>query len=459
MNIYLHVEVSGRELDSKLLLAVLAASKGHEVIVSSLGPIIKGLNFKILSPGIFHTKSLTPGKDKIDRHQKIVDKGFKITSIDEESGVDSYGYDKFAKSRYSDFTIQQSSAVFGWGSEDTNTLKKFYVKNSHKIHKTGSPRADLWKPFFFDYWEAPRRMPKKSFLLVSTNQICTNMQSFHEWVKSLKDGGYFERDKDYFKNVFYGMAEDYKKLYEFIEAIKYLAKHNNGYDVVLRPHPRDNVKAWEIFFEGFLNVHIVREDSITTWVKNSFAVMHNGCTTAIEATISNKPILTYIPFEMNYKFIKGDLANQLGHIVKSKEKLLIKTNEIFNDLKIKKQNKAELKISDALSQKIYIDNNELASEKIVKIWESLDDKNLSCSNNWTKFYWLLKVMKYTRVPRRILGKMFPKKFKTFKENHKFPPINKNYISERISRLQKLLSIEEKIECKILSDRTILIKKI
>ena len=101
MNIYLHVEVSGRELDSKLLLAVLAASKGHEVIVSSLGPIIKGLNFKILSPGIFHTKSLTPGKDKIDRHQKIVDKGFKITSIDEESGVDSYGYDKFAKSRYS----------------------------------------------------------------------------------------------------------------------------------------------------------------------------------------------------------------------------------------------------------------------------------------------------------------------------------------------------------------------
>ena len=34
MNIYLHVEISSRELDSKLLLATLAASRGHDIIVS-----------------------------------------------------------------------------------------------------------------------------------------------------------------------------------------------------------------------------------------------------------------------------------------------------------------------------------------------------------------------------------------------------------------------------------------
>ena len=58
MNIYLHVEVSVRELDSKLLLAVLAASKGHQVILSSMGEIIKGLKMGALTPGIFHSKSL-----------------------------------------------------------------------------------------------------------------------------------------------------------------------------------------------------------------------------------------------------------------------------------------------------------------------------------------------------------------------------------------------------------------
>ena len=40
MNIYLHVEISSRELDSKLLLATLAASRGHDVIVSDLAGIL-----------------------------------------------------------------------------------------------------------------------------------------------------------------------------------------------------------------------------------------------------------------------------------------------------------------------------------------------------------------------------------------------------------------------------------
>ena len=43
MNIYIHVELSPRELDSKLLLATLAASRGHDVVVSDMEVIEKGL--------------------------------------------------------------------------------------------------------------------------------------------------------------------------------------------------------------------------------------------------------------------------------------------------------------------------------------------------------------------------------------------------------------------------------
>ena len=59
MNIYIHLEVSVRELDSKLLQGVIAASRGHEVIISDEESIVKGLERKFLKPGIFHTKSLT----------------------------------------------------------------------------------------------------------------------------------------------------------------------------------------------------------------------------------------------------------------------------------------------------------------------------------------------------------------------------------------------------------------
>ena len=63
------------------------------------------------------------------------------------------------------------------------------------------------------------------------------------------------------------MSEDYKKLYEFIDAIKYLAKNNNGYDIILRPHPAENIKAWEIFLKNIPNVSVIRQNSITAWVR------------------------------------------------------------------------------------------------------------------------------------------------------------------------------------------------
>ena len=46
MNIYQHVENVVRELDSKLLLATLAAARGHQVIVSDLESIEKGIKKK-----------------------------------------------------------------------------------------------------------------------------------------------------------------------------------------------------------------------------------------------------------------------------------------------------------------------------------------------------------------------------------------------------------------------------
>ena len=37
------------------------------------------------------------------------------------------------------------------------------------------------------------------------------------------------------------------------------------------------------------NVHVIRDGPINVWIKNAFAVMHNSCTSALEATIQKKP--------------------------------------------------------------------------------------------------------------------------------------------------------------------------
>ena len=73
MNIYILVEITSRELDGKLLIAVLAAARGHQVILSDLEGIVKGTEKGILAPGIFHTKSLTPTDYKLKNHQFFIE--------------------------------------------------------------------------------------------------------------------------------------------------------------------------------------------------------------------------------------------------------------------------------------------------------------------------------------------------------------------------------------------------
>lgn len=461
MNIYQHVEHAARELDSKLLIATIAAARGHQVVISDLEVIEKGIRRGVLTPGIFHTKSLTPGEAKIARHQAIIDNGSLISSIDEEAGLIEHGYDRWAKFRYSDHTIGQSTAVFSWGTEDADALKKFYPKHSAKIYKTGSPRVDLWKSLFYNYWELPRGVPKKPYLLVVSNMSYANYQKpFHSIISSNRKGGHFKRDPKLFIKNFEVAAEDYRKTAAFIEGVQHLTKHNNGYDIVLRPHPNENIESWKIYLEGVPNVHVIRVGSITAWVRNAFAVMHNSCTTALEATVSQKPLVTYIPFQQKHGY---ELPNGLGYCVKSKEELLNKVNSLFDEMKYDSTKKFEKSIPENVYKKIHLDEKELASEKMIKIWESLADNNnnLSRPNNWTRFKMFIMFMKFRGVIGRLLQKIFTKKFSqagSKKENFKFDPFEQNDIIDRVNKLRHILGIKVRIDCKILSDRTILIKR-
>lgn len=461
MNIYIHLEITARELDSKLLLAVLAASRGHSVIISNITEFNIGLKNKLFNPGIFHTKSLTPSDTKIYKHQKIIDNDFMITSIDEEHGLLEDDYEIFTKGRFSNESINQSSAIFGWGPKDSKLLKQIFPKHSSKIHNTGSPRADLWKPIFSEYWEVPKEIPKKPFLLVvSTMGLSNNIKPFFELVKSEKKAGYYQRDPSLFRDGFVGISEDYRLIHDFIKAIKHLSKYNNGYDIVVRPHPVENIDAWKTYLEDIPNVYVIREGSISPWVNNSFAVMQNGCTTAIEATISNKPVLSYVTFDQQYSRMLA--ANKIGYRVSSPKELLDKTNTLFNDVKSGLKTKRNKDIPEIIRQLMNLDNEELAAEKIIKVWESFSFNNHTGLSSWNliKFKSILKGLNFKKKIGDVLRKLFSdKKIKLEKENEKFLPLYSQDINERIRRLVQIIGVKEKIECTFISEKTIIIKRV
>ena len=153
----------------------------------------------MLKPGIFHTTSLAPSNDKILRHKKIKDNGSKITSIDEEGGLIDKGYDKFSKLRYSEKTLEQSAAVFGWGSEDTETLKEFTQISHKKYLILGLQEQICGDQIFLKYWGSPKNIPKRPYLLISSNMFSVSrFRPFYQNIEHLKNLGFFQRDPEFF---------------------------------------------------------------------------------------------------------------------------------------------------------------------------------------------------------------------------------------------------------------------
>ena len=411
MNIYLHIEILVRELDSNLLLACLAAKRGHQVLISNLSDLDTGIKMGLITPGIFHTKSLTPNNKNSESHQNLKDKGFSITSIDQEASLSDHGYDRFSKTRYSEKTIDQAAAVFVGDKRTMNSIKKFYPKFSSKIFMTGSPRVDLWSPTFHDYWNKPKTTSEKPFLLISSNMGLTDYTSWFDRVKFMREAGYVERDPDTYKREFTMRSDDYKRSIALIEAISHLGNNNDDkFDIIFRPHPTEDINGWKFLLDGIPNVKVIHEGSINKWVNSSFAVLHSGCTTALEATVSEKPLITFDPFKP--PLFLGQLANTLGHRVENLEDLLKTTNMFFDNYKKPINKKFLEKDFEKIKSKIFIDKDKLASEKIINLWESVFDEKNTKTINWRKLKFILMIKELRNNIGQKLKIFFHPKFQS-----------------------------------------------
>ncbi len=89
-----------------------------------------------------------------------------------------------------------------------------------------------------------------------------------------------------------------------------------------------------------------------------------------------------------------------------------------------------------------------------------DQKNFK-SINLTKFKFFIFKLRINRLAGDTL-KLFSSKFDslgTRKYNQKFPKFNIKEINERIEKFRKILKIENKLQCILLADRTIIIRKV
>jgi hypothetical protein len=65
--------------------------------------------------------------------------------------------------------------------------------------------------------------------------------------------------------------------------------------IVVRPHPSEDHDAWRREVAGLANVTVAFEGSVIPWIAGSDALIHNSCTTGVEAYLLGKPVIAYQP--------------------------------------------------------------------------------------------------------------------------------------------------------------------
>lgn len=376
MNIYIPIEVKVRELEGRTLLALTAAERGHRVLLGSkndtLIPAVQGK----LPAGVIHMKSLTPSDQMLDQLQQLKKNGFVVTSQDEESGLLDESYEKFAKIRYGHDSLKYADAVFGWGEFDIECLKKIYPEVASKMIATGSPRVDFWRPDFHGYFKADAKLQKwqeKPYLLVVSN-FGSVIRANKIWnvMARLREAGYFDRDPEMelFEYEYSGYM--LQLIGHFIKMIRKLAETYPEVNILIRPHPVEDEEAWDKMIGPFPNVHVFRDGSISGWIRGAKAIIHNGCTSALEAAVSGVPRIAYRPLPSHFE---REIPNQLSHEAFSIDEMIEKVSHAlegnFSKAEIMHDNEAHKK----LIKRLVNVEGVLGADRIVTAWESLENES------------------------------------------------------------------------------------
>lgn len=361
-SVFIPIEITSREYISKLLLSIELIKKGMPVIIGHKSPVIK-LAIKAKDPGIlFYKSTMAEGMESI--HKLLKDKKFGFVAQDEEAGIVYEDFKDFYKKRTSMESIDEMDIFFSWGEDDYNFLNERSYKNI--VKNCGALRACLWGDLGKKIYENEViNINKKygDYILLASNLV-----KFNSYLKKEEFKNHLSQYKFFNLNEFNKTFEVEKKIfYQYIELIKFLTKKLKK-KVIVRPHPSESKEYWEKALDGIKNVFVERKGEILTWILASKFVIQNNCTSAIEASTVNKPVITY--FEEKQDLIclsegKENIPNKLSIPIQGKNKLIENIeniNFIWNEDRFKEhremilsrklKNYGNTKAAEAIAQEI-----------------------------------------------------------------------------------------------------------
>ena len=98
----------------------------------------------------------------------------------------------------------------------------------------------------------------------------------------------------------------------YIELAHYLSDKFKNLNIIIRPHTDENLEFYKYVTRDIENIKINNLNNINSLIYSSKLVIHNRCTTGLQADRSNKPIVIYDPLRLTEK--EDHLLHRTGRI-------------------------------------------------------------------------------------------------------------------------------------------------
>lgn len=271
------MELFQREIYTGLYLGLSMVNKGYDVLIcDQLNPILDNVKGGV----VFHKDHATWSFNYV---KKFKERDTRVVVHDTE-GLIVIDQQRYINGRVSASVIDEVDVVLCWGKTQRNLINE--SGKSNKVHLAGDLRFDIARK----RKQVCNEKTEIKNVLINTRFSYVNPIQKTDIIRTFTDLGYLKTKKDIekFKQI---VTNDELIFKEFIKAIKLLVK--NGLNVIIRPHPAEDLATYESMFDE--RVKIDKTTSLGAQIDWADCVVHDGCTTAIEARAQGKIVLGLRP--------------------------------------------------------------------------------------------------------------------------------------------------------------------